>query len=1824
MNRYIITIIAVLSLAFMACGGTSTYKISGTVYLNGVGYEGVTVTLSGFPDVTTVTDSSGYYVFSDIQKGEGYIVTPSLSANGYTQTFEPFAYSVDINKSSSTGNDFDINVFEISGQVTMNGSGYPNVDVSLAGDASGAAITDGSGLYTFWVMNGDYMVTASLTGQTMQPASYSPTIDGSGSINNDFALDIYEIAGQVTLQGLGYSGGAAVSLTGDAALDITTDAGGYYSFMVLNGTYNVTPSVTGQTLTPTNISSIAISGASSSNNDFALDTHTVSGTVTWNGSGYGFAQISLSGTAASGETYTDVLTWTENDGSYSYTVLNGTYTVTPTITGQSLTPTTIAGIGISGSDSTGNDFTLDTYSISGQVMFDGDPYEGASIKITGDEFSEDTTDASGNYQFSGLLNGSYNVAPGYTWQPSGPTDRDIVINNQSSFNQDFTLNAHAITGRVTLNGLGYPGVTVTMSGDDSGSTITGPSGDYTFIVINGDYTVTPSLAGQTLTPTSTGPFTIYENDATGVDFALDTTALSGQVTLNGSGFEGVTVGLAGTTMNGSTTTDGSGNYSFNVLNDTFTVTPSLSGQTLTPVDESGITITGTASPGHDFALDTYPLTGQVTLTGSPYEGATINLTGTLTDSTTTDSGGGYTLDVLNGTYTVTPVVAGQTLTPTNISGIVISSAADTGNNFAINTYTISGQVTLNGAAYEGAAIALSGDASMAATTDASGNYSFTDLPNGNYTVTPTVAGQTLDPATLTPTILDADSTGNNFAINTYTISGQVTLNGSPFAAAQVALTGDATDNTVTDGSGNYSFSGLVNGDYLVTPAVTGQTLSPSFIGRTITDGDSTGNDFAINTYTISGQVTLNSLGYPGATVNLSAPALTTTVIGTTTDGSGNYSFTGLVNADYTVTPVVAGQTLTPLDIDLTIANADDPDNDFALDTYAISGQVTLLSSGYEGATITLSGDANDSTTSDGSGNYTFAGLLNGDYTVTPTVGGQTLTPANYILNIDGADLPGKDFAVSTNTISGQVTLNGAPYEGATITLSGDADDSTTTDVSGNYSFPELLNGNYTVTPTVAGQTLDPSDHDVNISDTSSTGNDFTINTYTISGQVTLGVSGYEGASVDLTGAAGASTSTDGSGNYSFTGLLSGDYTVTPSLAGQTLTPTERNITIGLADSTGNDFAIDSYSISGQVTLNGAPYEGAAVVLSGDAGDSTTTDASGNYSFAGLFNGTYTVTPTVSGQTLTPTSISPIVVSGADSTGNDFALDTYTLSGQVTVGGSGYPGVTVNLTGDATDADSTDGSGNYSFTGLLRGAYIVTPSLSGQTFNPANYTPGITGSDITGLDFTLNAWSISGNVSNGDGPMEWINVTLSGDATSSTRTDSSGDYTFTNVLPGSYTVTPVAAPQTFSPTSASFPSLSGNETGVDFTVPSMIWTANVDATATTQNGYSWQTAFRHPQNAADVAALAGTAVGDQVWVANGPYYAYGDTTDFTVPVLMLTEGFDYYGGFAGTETTLSERDLMANSTTLDGLDTAQEIVVAANNTMLNGFAVEHGLVPAYFYTYAAPVNAAEVSNFSVINCVVANNVVSTANGINSSGMNFGSGLVLNTIFRNNRGWDGPLFVRGVSGSPDEEVNIINVASFYNNAYYGGGMLLGGEGPIRVVNTTIANNSTSDSFEAVGIGKGIWMHMGGLYLPDGDATVTNSIVYGDIAGHGNTVGENLPVVTYSLMESFGATYEVTFADSTNQFATTLGNTPNFVSWAGSPVYMGNHPFQIASNSPCIDAGDDTAIPTAILTEYFGAEVDMLGNPRSVDWPPNMNGTGVDMGAYEFIEPWEPGMP
>jgi hypothetical protein len=248
----------------------------------------------------------------------------------------------------------------------------------------------------------------------------------------------------------------------------------------------------------------------------------------------------------------------------------------------------------------------------------------------------------------------------------------------------------------------------------------------------------------------------------------------------------------------------------------------------------------------------------------------------------------------------------------------------------------------------------------------------------------------------------------------------------------------------------------------------------------------------------------------------------------------------------------------------------------------------------------------------------------------------------------------------------------------------------------------------------------------------------------VSGTVsTAGGAPISGVTMTLSGAANATTTTDVSGNYSFAGLANGAYTVTPSLAGYTFSPVNRAVTISGASVPGQNFTgtiiAVTYSISGTVsTTGGAAMNGVTMTLTGAANATTTTNASGNYSFAGLANGVYIVTPSLAGYTFTPASRT-VTVSGGNITGRNFtgtaSGEGYFISGSVkNSNGQMMSGVTMTLSGPVNRTMLTDATGNYLFTGLAPGTYFVLPSRTGYLFSPAYRTITITNKSFTGQNF----------------------------------------------------------------------------------------------------------------------------------------------------------------------------------------------------------------------------------------------------------------------------------------------------------------------------------------------------------------------------------------------------------------------------------------------------------------------------------------------------------
>lgn len=123
--------------------------------------------------------------------------------------------------------------------------------------------------------------------------------------------------------------------------------------------------------------------------------------------------------------------------------------------------------------------------------------------------------------------------------------------------------------------------------------------------------------------------------------------------------------------------------------------------------------------------------------GNSLSGATVNLTGVPTATTTTDENGGYTFGLLTvgNNYTVSVVAPNYIFNSSAVNNLQKNVRRD----FSPVTGDVLGEVTLNGNPLQGVTMTLSGGKSLSSQTSIAGTYAFSNLPAGrNYTVTPTL------------------------------------------------------------------------------------------------------------------------------------------------------------------------------------------------------------------------------------------------------------------------------------------------------------------------------------------------------------------------------------------------------------------------------------------------------------------------------------------------------------------------------------------------------------------------------------------------------------------------------------------------------------------------------------------------------------------------------------------------------------------------------------------------------------------------------------------------------------------------------------------------------------------------------------------------------------------------------------------------------------------------------------------------------------------------------------------------------------------------------
>ena len=449
-------------------------------------------------------------------------------------------------------------------------------------------------------------------------------------------------------------------------------------------------------------------------------------------------------------------------------------------------------------------------------------------------------------------------------------------------------------------------------------------------------------------------------------------------------------------------------------------------------------------------------------------------------------------------------------------------------------------------------------------------------------------------------------------------------------------------------------------------------------------------------------------------------------------------------------------------------------------------------------------------------------------------------------------------ATDTNSLVGVVVM---------LKSNGTVVATTTTDAAGRYVFTNLVPGAYTIFETdPAGYTSTlPANNTLAVTvlngQTVTGYNFYDTQPGSISGSVRVDVdgdgiaeaadtTGIAGVTVTLKNAGGmtvASTTTTASGTYLFVNVMPGSYTVVetdlPGYASTTdrVLPNDNRIPLTLASgqvSTENNFFDTQYaSVSGKVRVdangngvadptdtNGIASVTVSLKNAGGAVVATVpTDAAGYYLFANVLPGAYTIVESdLAGYTSTlpvNNTLAVTLVSGTASTGNNF-YDTLpgTVRGSVLVDLNGdgivqtgdtnaIAGVAVTLKQGSTvvATTTTDAQGGYSFTNVMPGSYTVVESdLAGYSSTlPVDNTDAVTvtaDSTATALFYDTQKTAISGNVRldvNGNGVVDAadtngiavVAVTLKQGSTvvATTTTSASGAYSFTNVLPGAYTI-----------------------------------------------------------------------------------------------------------------------------------------------------------------------------------------------------------------------------------------------------------------------------------------------------------------------------------------------------------------------------------------------------------------------------------------------------
>lgn len=186
------------------------------------------------------------------------------------------------------------------------------------------------------------------------------------------------------------------------------------------------------------------------------------------------------------------------------------------------------------------------------------------------------------------------------------------------------------------------------------------------------------------------------------------------------------------------------------------------------------------------------------------------------------------------------------------------------------TGTIRGTVTAEGQGLSGVTVNLSGPTSSTTQTGSDGSYTFSNVPDGTYSVDiGAVSNAVFSTSSKVVVIQTQDQVATvNFQgqfLRNSRIEGVVTARGSAVSGVTVTLSGAGSGSTLTNSSGSFTFENLAAGDYTVEISDFPSSISFSTTSKSVTLG--TGESQA---------VTFSGTAPPSASVSIQSITSTTT------------------------------------------------------------------------------------------------------------------------------------------------------------------------------------------------------------------------------------------------------------------------------------------------------------------------------------------------------------------------------------------------------------------------------------------------------------------------------------------------------------------------------------------------------------------------------------------------------------------------------------------------------------------------------------------------------------------------------------------------------------------------------------------------------------------------------------------------------------------------------------------------------------------------------------------------------------------------------------